>query len=225
MFSCGFEKHFEKVDGDGNVLTKTRAEANDFKKIYASSGLEVIIEQSSQKVITIEADENLHQHIKTEVKDGVLEITTDANLRNAKAMRVIVQLPVIEGLETSGGASLSNKGTIKAGTIAIETGGGSDMNITVNAELVKCETSSGSHLGINGTAQKLESESSSGSHFDAKGLVVKTVEADASSGAHAYVNPTEDLSAEASSGAHIYYKSTPSNLSKKSSSGGEVSQQ
>jgi hypothetical protein len=225
MSSCGFESNFKKIDGNGNVVTKTRPASQDFNAVSVSGGLEVIVEQGSRRTITVEADENLHEHIKTEVKDGVLEVSVEGNIRNAKASRVIVQLPEIAGLESSGGAVLSTKGSLKADTIEMETGGGGNMDVTVNAKVVKCDSGSGSHLSLHGTAERLEAEASSGSHLNAKDLMVKTAVAEASSGGHAYINVSEDLTAEASSGGQIVYKETPGNINKKTSSGGNVSQE
>lgn len=224
MLSCNFDKR-EKVDGNGTVLTKTRSLNQDFKRVHAGSGIEVIIEQSRQHSVTVAADENLHNQIKTEVKDGVLHITIEGAITNAKAMRVTVQMPVIEGLEASSSATLKNKGTLKADNIDIIANSSGDINLTVDAKSLHCETSSAADLRVNGKAETLEIESSSSSEFDGRGLAVNKATVAASSAAEVYVNPTGELLAEASSSSEIYYISTPRSLSKKTSSGGSISKQ
>lgn len=225
IISCNFDKRFEKVDGNGTVLTKSRSINQDFKKVHAGSGIEVIVEQSSQQSVTVIADENLHRQIKTEVKDGVLHVTTEGTITNAKAMRVTVQMPVIQGLEASSSATLKNKGTLKADTIDIITNSSGNLDITVAARSLHCEASSAGRLKLNGKAEELEVQASSSSEFDGRGLAVNKATVEASSAAEVYVNPTGELLAEASSSSEIYYKSTPPSLSKKTSSGGSISKQ
>lgn len=225
LVSCGFESNFKKIEGNGVVVTNTRPIPQDFNAVSAESGLEVIIEQGSQRTVTIEADENLHQHIKTEVDEGVLGISVDGNIRNAKASRVIVQLPQIAGLEASGGVVLKSKGIIKSETLELEAGSGANLNVTVEATRIKCDAGSGSYVALHGNAQSLEAESSSGSHINAKTLIVKTAVAEASSGGHTSVNATESVTAEASSGGQVVYKGAPASLNKKTSSGGVITQE
>lgn len=225
LASCGFDKRFEKVDGNGTVLTKSRSINQDFKRVHAGSGIEVIVEQSNQQSVTVIADENLHKQIRTEVKDGILHVTTEGTITNAKSMRVTVQMPVIEGLEASSAAMLKNKGTLKADTIDIIANSSADLDVTVDARSLHCESSSAGHLKIKGKAGAIEIEASSSSEIDSRGLNVNKAIVEASSAAEVYVNPTDELLAEASSSSDIYYTSTPASLSKKTSSGGSISKQ
>lgn len=219
MFSCGFG---ERIDGNGNVATKSRNVEGNFTSVSVSGGIEVIIVQGNHKNIQVEADDNLHEHIITEVRNGTLEIKTDANFRNVEVAKVTVQLPKITALEAAGGSRLSTKSRIKSESLEIETSSGSSLEADVEAETVICGTSSGSSLTVSGIADKLEADSSSGSNLDARKLAVKSATAEASSGSSTYVNVDEELSADASSGGNVYYRGTPGSLNTKSSSGGYV---
>lgn len=225
LFSCGFEKNFKNVDGSGNVITQERPTSKDFKAISVSGGIEVIIEQGNDKSVKVEADDNLQQHIKTEITGDGLSITTDVNIRNAASKKVYVRLPEIESIECSGGAQVTSRQSLKAGTINLSSGSGSSMEVAIDAEHAKCESSSGSSLKINGRAGRLDTESSSGSTLNANKLMANKVTAESSSGSTTIVNPTESLKADASSGSAIYYIKTPGELNKKTSSGGSVAQQ
>lgn len=223
FFSCGFD--FKRVDGDGNVVTKERKLTGDFTKIAAGSGLEVIIEQGSGYMVSIEADQNLHDHIKTEVKNGELEIKADVNIGNATARKVIVRLPKIESIDSGSGSTVSSRNTLKGDTMILSSGSGSSMTVAIEAKNATVESGSGSSLVVTGRADNLTTDSGSGSTLNARGLSAKKVTAEASSGSTTIVNAIDDLNADASSGASINYVATPSNLSKKSSSGGSVGQE
>jgi hypothetical protein len=58
--------------GNGNITTETRNITADFTKIDVSSAIEVIIEQSENKSVTVEAESNLQELISTKVNNGVL---------------------------------------------------------------------------------------------------------------------------------------------------------
>ena len=220
LLSCG-----TGIEGSGNVVTQKRPVEADFKSVSAGRGLEVLIEQKGTRSITVEADDNLQQHIKTEIVDGELKIYSDVNIGKAEAKRVIVSLPTIESIESESGASVRSKNTLKGDSMELGSSSGSNLEVTVEAKNLSCEASSGSQLTVNGQAENLETDSSSGSRVNAKGLSAKNVRSNASSGGSALVNPSQNLSAEASSGGNINYVNTPGNLSKNTSSGGSVSQE
>lgn len=224
LLSCGIDG-FKHVDGNGKVATKSRPVTGTFKAINAERGLEVIIEQQSTISITVEADENLQQHIKTEIVDGELQISSDVNINDAAAKRIIVRMPVIESIETSSSAHVKSKNTLKGDAIAISGSSGSFIEVSLEANSINCDASSGSHLTISGKTESLETDSSSGSHIDAKGLTAKNVISNVSSGAHTYTNPTESLKGDASSGGHIYYVNAPASINKNTSSGGSINKE
>jgi hypothetical protein len=120
FFSCGLD--FKRVDGDGNVVTKERKLTGDFTKISAGGGLEVIIEQGSGYMVTVEADQNLHDHIKTEVNGGELEVKSDVNIGNATAKKVIIRLPNVESIESGSGCTVNSRNTLKADSIILSSG-------------------------------------------------------------------------------------------------------
>lgn len=215
----------KKVDGNGNVVTKTRNISTDFNSVKASNGLEVVLEQSTNPSIKVEADDNLQEHIKTEIIDGQLKIYSDVNIHNAESKKVYVQIVKLNALETSSGASVTSKNVIENSTMTFSSSSGSEINVTVNASTVNCKSSSGSELKIKGKADKLTTESSSGSEIDASDLNVKTALADSSSGSSISLDVSESLTAEASSGSSISYDSDPKNITKKVSSGGSVSKE
>nr|WP_294937927.1 head GIN domain-containing protein [uncultured Flavobacterium sp.] len=214
----------KKVDGSGNVVTKNRAISEDFTSVSASNGLEIILEQSNDSKVHVEADDNLQDHIKTEVKEGELKIYSDVNIRNSKAKKVYVQMPNLNSLETSSGASVTSSNTLESTSMDISASSGSAIDIKINAATVNCDSSSGSEIKLAGKADKLETESSSGSAIDASGLAVKNAVADSSSGSSINLNASENITAEASSGSTVNYVSKPATLNKKTSSGGSVNE-
>jgi hypothetical protein len=224
--SCGHSINLGNgIKGSGNITTETRTANEDFKKIEVSHGIKVIVEQSDNKSITVEADDNLQQHIVTKIENGVLKIESDENYNATETPVVKVKMPVTNGLSTSSGSEITSVGTLITENIDVESSSGSQINITVEADAIKIESTSGSNIEVGGKALKVETSSSSGSTIDAKNLMANEVISQTSSGSNTDVYPIVKLEAKASSGSNISYHKIPKTVSKEESSGGSVSQE
>lgn len=213
------------LDGDGNVVSETRNNDIPFTGVEVSRGLEVEIEQSTEQAITVVADKNLQNHIETEIKNGILTITTDENIDKATSKKVIVKMRSVTSLQASSASQIIGKNTIKGQNIGLSTSSAGEIKITVEAENVTAESSSGSTMKLHGKTLKLETNSSSGSVIEAETLLANDVIADASSGSNTEINPLVSLNANASSGSNITYRGNPKIVDIDSSSGGSVSKE
>lgn len=224
MQSCGSDFNFnrETIDGNGNVTTVKRNINGSFTSIEAKNGLDVLIEQGNSTLIQIEADENLHSHIFTEIKNNVLIIHTDANFVKSKMHKVYVQLPEVKSIKSSSGAFVKNIGELKSPLLSLDSSSGSTIELEVYTENLNCESSSGSEIIVSGKTTELETKSSSGSEINLSKLIADNAKAISSSGSSTVLNATNNLNAEASSGSSIDYLSKPLNITKEESSGGSV---
>jgi hypothetical protein len=219
LVSC----QFNGITGSGNVTTEKRNLEGNFTAIEAGKGLDIVLEQSSDSEVTVVADDNLQKHITTKVSNGVLTISSDYNsYRNVRMKKVIVKMPNIESLKVKSGAHFSARNTIKSDNITIESSSGAEIKIAIEAAKTICEASTGSNLTIQGKSINFESATSSGSSIDAEKLISNNVIVSASSGGNSDVFPLVSLNANASSGGSICYHNVPTNLNKKSSSGGSI---
>lgn len=224
--SCGHSINLGNgIKGSGNITTETRTVNQDFKKIEASNGIKVIVEQSDNKSITVEADDNLQQHIITKIENGVLKIESDENYNATETPLVKVKMPVTNGLSTSSGSEITSSGTLISENMDVKSSSGSQININVEADAIKIESTSGSSIEVGGKALKVETSSSSGSTIDAKNLMANEVFSQTTSGSSTDVYPIVKLEAKASSGSNISYHKIPKTVSKEESSGGSVSQE
>jgi len=209
--------------GNGNITTQTRIVNSDFQKIEVSSGIEVVVEQTNAKSITVETDDNLQQFISTEIENGVLIIQSEGGYNSTQTPKVTVKIPVISGLNSSGGSKIRSANTIITSSIKVESSSGSEINIAVEADAISLESASGSSIKARGKALKLETISASGSKIDAERLMTNEVISQSSSGSTTIVSPILILKAEAKSGSSINYHGTPKTLEdKKTSSGGSI---
>jgi hypothetical protein len=226
LFSCNFDINFGTgVQGDGNVKSEERTVNQPFNAIKASQGLDVYLTQGNEESIVIEADENLHELIKTEVKDNVLHIYTKKNIGHASSKKIMVGFKDISKITSTSGSDISSTNTITSEHLELNTSSGSDMKLHVNTTVLECNSSSGSDLKLSGTTQKLMADASSGSDIKAGDLIAESSHVRATSGADITVNTSKELTADANSGGDIRYYGNPEIVNKKDSPSGSIRKQ
>ena len=226
MMSCNFDFNIGTgIAGNGNVTNEERTISESFTTIEASRGLDVYITQGSDYTITVEADENLHDIIVTEVENGTLIITTTENIRSSTSQKILVNVKNLERVEASSGSDVYTENTLKSNTLRIEASSGADINIDVDVQNLTCHASSGSDINIKGKTINLNAEASSGSDINAKNLMAEYSKVAAHSGADITVNTSKELTANANSGGDVRYYGNPEKVKKSDGVSGSVSRQ
>ena len=222
LTSCGIDM-LNRVEGNNNVTSIKRDINTDFTKVRVSTGIELIIQQGSEISLTVEADENLHDIIITEVVDGKLKIYTEKNIWKSAAKRVYLTVNTIEELTASSGSTVISESVLKANNLDVSSSSGANLTIEVAATNLISSTSSGSSLNLSGETTSHETSASSGSSITAYKLISKDVIAKVSSGASISVYVSSSIDGKASSGGGISFEGNPEKITKKTSSGGRVS--
>ena len=109
--SCGADL-FNRIEGNRNVITEKRKISDSFNGVKVSSGIDLYMKQGNQTELSVEADENLHDYIITEVNGDQLHIYVDGNIWRAKAKKVYLTLIELKELKASSGCSVYSKGVI-----------------------------------------------------------------------------------------------------------------
>lgn len=226
MQSCNFSMNLgQGVDGNRDVVTIDRNISGDFSTIKVSQGLDLYITQSSNISLSVEADENLHELIMTEVENDVLKIYLTENIRRAASKKIILNIDDISAIKATSGSDVYSTNTIEVDDLELNTTSGADMELTVNTKQLVCTATSGSDLKLSGRTQTLNASATSGSDIDARNLSAETSDVKATSGADISVNTSKELTARATSGGDVRYSGNPEKINKSDSSAGSVRQQ
>ena len=209
FLSCNF---MPGVQGDGNVITQEREVAASFTGIHTSNGLDVILSQGDIETIKVQADENLHDIITTEVENGVLKISTSSNIGYAKSKKVMVSFKDLETIKSTSGSDLRANGTLIFNNVDIEATSGCDVNLSVEAQNLKGSATSGADLKLEGTATKINLKATSGADINAKNLTANNAVVSVTSGADIKVHATESIELSATSGGDVTYYGNPQNV-------------
>jgi len=209
------------VYGNNHVVKKDR-NAGHFTGIRVSSGIDVYLKQTGSESITVEADENLHEYILTEIRDGVLHVYSDANIREAEMKRVYVTMKDIRSLKTSSAGDLIGESPVTAGALELSASSAGDIKLEFKAETVDIDISSSGDMTLSGEADMMEASLSSAGDLNAYGLSVREADVSVSSAGDADITVTEKLKARASSAGDINYRGDPKYIDAHSSSAGGI---
>lgn len=211
------------IKGNGEVVSEDRTISSNFSEIIVQQGIQVYLTQGNSTSLKIEADENILDILRTEVKNNQLKIYFDKNVYKASSKNVYVTANNITKIETSSGAAVKTENTIDTKSLNLDSSSGSYIKIYVNADNISSSSSSGAGIHIYGKSKQFSASASSGSSIDADKLETINTTAQASSGANINVNVTGKLTANASSGGDIDYEGSPTQVNKNTSSGGSIS--
>lgn len=219
--ACADAQMRRTVYGNKDVVKKERT-AGNFTGIKVSTGIDVYLKQTDNESIVVEADENLHEYILTEIRDGVLNVYTDANIRDAERKRVYVTMENIRSIKTTSAGDVIGETPVKSDQLELSANSAGNINLEVYAKVIEADISSSGDITLNGTADRLKVILSSAGDLNAYDLEVREADVSASSAGDADVSVTERLTAKASSAGDINYKGNPKYIDAHSSSAGGV---
>ncbi len=209
------------VNGNGNVIRKERS-TEPFTGVRVSSGIDVYLSQGDQTSMAVEADENLHEYIITEVNNGILHVYSDVNIREAERKRVYVTTKEINSLATSSAGDLIGETPVKTDNLKLSASSAGDIKVEVNARDVEIDISSSGDITLSGEADVLNADLSSAGDLNAYSFKVKEADISVSSAGDADVYVTDKLTARASSAGDINYQGDPKQVDAHSSSAGGI---
>ncbi len=209
------------VYGNNHVVKKER-EAGRFTGLRVSSGIDVYLKQTGNESIEVEADENLHEYILTEIRDGVLHVYTETNIREAEMKRVYVTMKDISSLKTSSAGDIIGETPVKTDKLELSATSAGDIKLEIYVKEVEATISSSGDVTLTGEADILNANLSSAGDLNSFGLEVREADVSASSAGDADINVSERLRARSSSAGDINYRGNPKYLDAHSSSAGGV---
>lgn len=198
----------QQVKGNGNLQTQTR-KVSGFKSIKVSGGFSVEIKQGNNEELKIEAEENLMDNIKTEVRDGILHISTEGSINSSKGMKAFITVKELNKIAISGGVKIVGLSTFKANTFELDMSGGSNVKLAIDAKKLDADMSGASKVVLTGRADEISLDMSGASNADTRELAAKVVKVSASGASNVKVHATEVLDIHASGASHVSYAGSP----------------
>lgn len=199
----------KQIKGEGELVSQTR-QATGFKGINVSGGFAVEITQGNQESVRVEAQRNLLDNIRTEVKNGVLHIYNEGNISTNKGMKAYITVRELNKVDISGGVKVTGMSTFKANTFDLDMSGGSKVTLALNTKKLRAEMSGASKVELSGQADELVMNMSGASTVMATELESRNVRVGASGASKVKVFAKESLHVNASGASKVEYNGNPS---------------
>lgn len=212
---------WRSVTGHGHVVAKER-KTDSFTGIKVSSGIDVYLKQGNEISVKVEADENLHEYILTEVRNGVLNVYSEYNIRDAESKKVYVTMKDIISIKTTSAGDIYGESPIKSDKLEISASSAGNIKLDVSTKNLEVDISSSGDITLKGEADFLRADLSSAGDLNAFELNTREANVDVSSAGDADVNVSGKMVARASSAGDINYKGDPKYIDAHSSSAGGI---
>lgn len=215
------------VSGSGNVVSEIR-KVSGFDAISVEYPTQVSIKQGNTESLKIKAEDNLMPNLKTEVKNGTLEIfykkTGDKHVNPTKPVVITITVKDLTEVDFSSAGELMIDG-LKTDNLDVSLTGAGNLElteITVNKLAVNLSGAGG--VTASGMADELDVNISGFGDFKGADLHVKTASVNISGAGGATVWVDSELEAEISGAGSVNYYGSP-NVSKQVSGVGGVNHQ
>lgn len=198
----GCQLFHKGTSGSGKSGVEKRS-VSGFTAVNVSGAYEVEIVVQKEAGVEVEGDDNLLPLVRTEVKNGVLDVYNEKPFSTRGAIRVRISVPQLDSVSSSG-----------ASDMVVSNVKSHDFNIS---------TSGAGSLKISGEAKALDLQLSGAGEVDASALRAERVTVNSSGAAEATVYASEDLKVSASGAGSVSYYGDPKNVSENVSGGASIS--
>ena len=175
-----------------------------------SGAFEVDLSQRGRSRLTIEADENLLDHIETTVENGVLIVKTKGNIQNAKKMKLYITNDMFKALYVSGAVGIEGIGTIKGDVLKLHVSGAGKIHLDLSLNEISGQISGAGTLLLSGNAYNANLEISGAGNIQAYDLKTDYMDINLSGAASAKVHALEELDVSISGMGSVSYHGSPS---------------
>lgn len=189
------------VKGSGVERREVRDVA-PFREIHVTGILRTKIARNGAESVTVLGDDNLLEHVQTEVSDGVLSISAERQLRPRSGLRVHVSARELDAVTTSGATKTSVTG--------------------IDADRFRLDTSGIAKTTVSGRCRDATMALSGAGKLDARDFACDNVEMSVSGAGKASVCATSSLAARISGAGKIECYGNPDKVTKDISGAGKV---
>ncbi len=217
----------KKVKGNGNMVTTERS-VGSYDGVALSGWFDVELVSGREGELTLKGEENLLEHIITEVKNGTLNIKVEKgyNLEPSSwksgGIQVTVPVESIKSVTMSGSGDIVGKTRLEAQDFEVVMSGSGDITLEVASDHVETTLSGSGDIRLSGTAGTFEVRISGSGDVHAYELEARNVEAQVSGSADVKVTALESLTARVSGSGDVHYRGNPGKVDSKTSGSGDV---
>ena len=196
----------------------------DFSRLELRGAYKVIIHESSDSRVEIEASEKAKSELEASVDGSTLVVEMEDHWFKHLKEEIILHIYAdrLESIDVAGATEMTNEGTLHGESLDIEVSGAGKINLNVELEDLDAEITGAGQYITRGTTESVQFEIAGAGDVAAFDLIASHVEVEISGAGSAKVHATESLSTQISGAGNVVYDGNPSNTSQQISGAGSV---
>lgn len=209
------------IKGTGPSKGEERT-VGDFERIDIGGPFKVEVRVGPNASLKVEAQENILKAIRSEVKNGTLQVWTENSFESTEPLKLTITTPRLTALDGSG-ACIGNLEGVNSDKFMLNLSGASRMHVKGVAKDVTLETSGASEvvwdkliatrvavkgsgactLLLSGSADSIDMDVSGACSLKGEDFVVKNATVMGSGGCELSINASERIDGELSGGTNL----------------------
>lgn len=210
---------------DSAIEQEQERNVGPFTGIKVGGAFNVILSQTGNHKVVIEAEQDIIDKVRTEVKGGVLYINMewDWSWKGHDNVLVYIDFKDLESLNISDAGDVMAETPIKADDLDIRVSGAGDLDLEVNAISLEVEVTGAGDVNIAGTTNSQKIKLSGAGDYEARNLISNYTYAKASGAGNVVVHVLDEIEAYASGAGSVKYYGDPPMERTNASGAGSVS--
>ncbi len=181
----------------------------DFTGIKVGDVFTIVISQSDANTVKIDAEEKILSQIKTEVKEGILNISGEGNMNTDKPMVITIGIKSLTSLSVSGAADVKTENQLICDKLDMESTGVGDVFMDIKANEIITKIKGAGDVTLKGSAQLLDATVSGAGNLKASDLEANKVKVTSSGVGSTKVCAVQAIDADVLGAGSIIYKGNP----------------
>ncbi|TYA71690.1 head GIN domain-containing protein [Seonamhaeicola marinus] len=213
------------IKGNGNVTTISRT-TGSYDGVKCAGSMDFILVSGNEGKITIEGEENLLEHIITEVKGDnlIVKVRNGKNLKSSRGKTIKITIPVkdISNVSLSGSGDLWNEDKINTSKLDVALSGSGDVVLNIDTTSAKGAVAGSGDLTLKGNTNNLVVKVAGSGDFHGFDLNANNTEVAIAGSGGAKVVSNESIKARISGSGDIVYAGNPKKEDTKVAGSGSI---
>lgn len=214
----------EKIKGNGVQATITRT-TEPYDKISTGGSFNIELVSGKEGTITIEGDENIINHIVTEVVGNELKVhfEKDRSYNYKQDITITIPFEEISEISFAGSGNMVTKNAINATDFEAKMAGSGDCTLEINAKNIIAKMAGSGNLKLSGTTNELEAKTAGSGDLNCTKLSSENANVAVAGSGSLEVNCTNNLIAKVAGSGNIQYKGKPKTIDSNVAGSGDIS--
>ncbi|MDX1754065.1 Putative auto-transporter adhesin, head GIN domain [Salinimicrobium sediminis] len=202
----------KEINGNGNVITQTR-NVSDYDAVDLTGSMDVILIKGREGNIKVEAEENLQQHITTEVSGGKLKISVEKgySLNPSRNSDIIITVPFtdLDAVSLTGSGDIRSSDMITTKDFSLSVTGSGNIKLPVQAENTSASITGSGDIDLKGSSTEFNCKVTGSGDISAFDFKAQHVRVTVTGSGDVQVYASESLKASTPGSGDIEYRGNP----------------